>query len=153
MLQYVAQHAQLPRLVGRCDSGSSGCSRGSSGTSVTLNVLDTLPVVVNQAPILSNINLLAADDTGTLGDNITTLGAPRFTGTGAQASATIKLWEGSTHSVTSTRHSCADDTLKAPALLAWRLKYADSAADTEYATADSDLSYEYVSVEPASIIV
>jgi len=68
----------------------------SNSTSLTLNVSDGAPVVINQAPTLTNINLLAADDTGTVGDNITTLGAPRFSGTGALANATIKLWEGNT---------------------------------------------------------
>ena len=67
----------------------------ASGTDFTL-VADSEARPASLASVLPNFSLQAADDTGTAGDNITTVTTPRLTGTGAEARATIQVWEGST---------------------------------------------------------
>ena len=91
---------QLTRLDAAGSYDLSARHRDAAGnvqdgsTAFTLTVADDAPIVNNQSLILENVGLLSTDDTGTVGDNVTSLTTPRLTGNGAQAMANVQLWNG-----------------------------------------------------------
>jgi hypothetical protein len=91
---------QLTRLDAAGSYELSARHRDAAGnvqdgsTAFTLTVADDAPIVNNQSLILENVGLLSTDDTGTVGDNVTSLTTPRLTGNGAQAMANVQLWNG-----------------------------------------------------------